>query len=297
MRLSRWLPVLIGLLLAAAACGPVVVDVELGLYQALVPSAEQIEIDVGQNLPGGFSALRDAGVDLVELRVDGDQASFLLDGVDTATRQVIERLQIQDSEGSGPFKAEKEVLILGGGPLTLAGLTITDPVIWPGSFDGSPVVTVKQRNADERGPGVSCGPDESCLLLTAGVDALGGYEDVNNPALDQNPIATIEVTDAGVEFILDSGETVRSGTASQSVTRGCGLSETATWEVPAAAGLALEDPVAIHTLCPTNPGASIQMVIMERSAIPVLAPLGPTTTDGEWCSASSDCLWFAPTEP
>ncbi len=286
-----------GLVLAAAGCGPVVVDVEMGVYQALVPSAEQIRIDAGQNLPGGFSVLRDAGVDLIQLRVDGDEVSFLLDGVDTATRQVIERLQIQDSEGSGPFKAEKEVLILDGGPLTLAGLTINDPVIWPGSFDGSPVVTVKQRDPNERGPGVSCGPDESCLLLTAGVDALGGYEDVNNPALDQNPIATIEVTDAGVEFILDSGETVESAEASRSATRACGLSETAIWDVPAAAGLALEDPVVVHTLCPTNPGASIQMVIMERSAIPVLAPLGITTTDGEWCSASADCLWFAPTGP
>ena len=105
MRLSRWLPIPMGLLLAAAACGPVVVDVELGLYQALVPSSEQIRIDAGQDLPGGFRVLRDAGVDLVELRVDGDEVSFLLDGVETATRQVSERLQIQDSEGSGPLKA------------------------------------------------------------------------------------------------------------------------------------------------------------------------------------------------
>ena len=54
--------------------------------------------------------------------------------------------------------------------------------------------------------------------------------------------------------------------------------------------------MTLHTLCPTNRGASIQMVIMERSAIPVLAPLG-ITTDGEWCPASVDCLWFAPTGP
>ena len=74
---------------------------------------------------------------------------------------------------------------------------------------------------------------------------------------------------------------------------GCGLSATASWDVPETVGLEFDDPVLIHTLCPSVPGASIQLVIMERDAVPVLASLSEAS-DGEWCQAGPACLWFVP---
>jgi hypothetical protein len=269
--------------------------VEPGVYRAIVPSVEQLDIDDGRGLPGGFGALREGGTDRLELRVGGDEVSFLLDGEDTAELPISDRLIVRDAEGSGPFKGEKEVLVLGGGPLVLDGLTIPDPVIWPGSFESSPVVTVKQMDPDERGPGVSCLPVEDCLLLTSGVEPNGGYEDANDPALDQNPIATIEVSDSFVEFVLDTGDRIRIGSADgRSTTGACGLSETAMWDVPAGVVSGLDDPVLVHTVCPSTPGAAIQLAIIERADIPILAPTGPAY-DGEWCLASPSCLLFAPT--
>lgn len=90
--------------------------VQPGSYSALVPSAGQLETDAGQELPGGFAALRNAGIETVELRIDDEEVTFLLDGTETATRRITDRVQITDSEGSGPFKAEKEILVLDSDP-------------------------------------------------------------------------------------------------------------------------------------------------------------------------------------
>lgn len=49
-----------------------------------------------------------------------------------------------------------------------------------------------------------------CLLLTSGVDPVGGYEDANNPALDENPIAMIEATATSIGFTLDADRTVET---------------------------------------------------------------------------------------
>lgn len=280
--------------LVVSACGrPVVYEVEDGLYGALVPSVEQFAADGARGLPGGFVLLREAGVNLVELVVESDEVTFRLDGGDVITRNVVERLVVRDSEGSGPFKAEKELLVLGRDPLVLGALSITEPVVWPGSFEGSPVITIKPRDPEERGPGVSCGADEPCLLLSAGADPSGRYEDMNNPELDENPVASIRVSEDFVEFTLDTGRQIRIDRSDESSVRSCGLSETSLWDVPDEVDLAMGDPVLLHTVCPTSPGGSIQLIIIERAAIPTLAPLG-TQTDGEWCSAAADCLWFAP---
>jgi hypothetical protein len=281
-------------LVVSSCSGPVVYEVDDGVYRALVPLDEQFEFDDARGIPGGFASLREAGIDLVELALEGDEVTFRLDGKEVVTRSVVDHLTVRDREGSGPFKAEKEVLVLDNNPLVLGGLSITEPVIWPGSFEGSPVITVKPRDPEERGPDVSCRADEKCLLLSAGADPTGRFEDVNDPELNENPIASIRVSDDFVEFTLDSGQQVRIGRSGESSTRACGLSETAVWDVPAEIDLAMDDPVLLHTLCPSSPGGSIQLIIIERAEIPVLAPLG-TETEEEWCSAGPDCLWFAPT--
>ncbi|NNF54239.1 MAG: hypothetical protein HKN03_07335 [Acidimicrobiales bacterium] len=278
----------------AAACGAAVVDVQTGSYSALVPTAEQLDTGAGQTLPGGFGSLRDAGIETIEVRVAEAEVTILLDGAETVTRRITDRVRITDAEGSGPFKAQKEVLVLDSGPLVLGELTIMEPVLWPGSFEESPIATLKEWDPDERGPGVSCGPDESCLLLTSSVSPIGSYEDSNNPELGQNPISTIEVTEATIEFFLDDGKVVTvETTGSRSTTQSCGLAETSVWDVPREIGLPLDDPVLIHTVCPSTPGEPIQLVIMERREIPLMAPFD-TTADGSWCPASSTCLWFAP---
>jgi hypothetical protein len=271
----------------------VVYEVDDGVYGALVPSDEQFAADSAPGIPGGFALLREGGINLVELAVEGDEVTFRLDGEDVVTRNVVDHLIVRDREGSGPFKAEKELLVLGNDPLVLGGLSITEPVVWPGSFEGSPVITVKPRDPEERGPGVSCRAEEMCLLLSSGVDPTGRYEDANNPELNENPVASIRVSDDFVEFTLDTGQQVRISRSDESLTRACGLSETSLWEVPAEVDLAMDDPVLIHTLCPSSPGGAIQLIIIERAEIPALAPLG-TETDEEWCSAGPDCLWFAP---
>ncbi|CAN5840711.1 hypothetical protein BH23ACT4_BH23ACT4_09490 [soil metagenome] len=278
---------------AASACGrPVAYEVDDGIYGALVPSVEQFAVDSAPSIPGGFGLLRDAGVNQVELALDGDEVTFRLDGRDVLTRSVVDRITVRDREGSGPFKANKELLVLGNDPLVLGGLSIIEPVIWPGSFEGSPVITVKPRDPEERGPDVSCRADEKCLLLSAGADPTGLYEDVNNPELNENPIASIRVSDDFVEFTLDTGQEVRTSRIEQSWTTACGLSETAVWDVPDEIDLAIDDPILLHTVCPSSPGGSIQLIIIERSEIPTLAPLDPKI-DG-WCSAGPDRLWLAP---
>ena len=283
---------LVGLGLSACG-GAVVYQVDNGTYRALVPSSDQLAVGNAQDIPGGFAVLRDSGIDGIELRIDGDEVSFLLDGIAAVTRQVVDRLELTDSEGSGPFKGRKEILVLGDGALVLGELSIAEPVIWPGSFDESPVITVKARDTEERGPVVSCRSDESCLLLSAGVDPIGRYENVNDPQLGESPITSIEVAGDFVEFTLRSGQQVRASRGDESFTGACGLSETPLWDVPAEIDLAMEDPILIHTVCPSTPGGSIQLTIMERAEIPLLAPLG-SAGDGDWCIPDFDCLWFAP---
>jgi hypothetical protein len=278
---------------AVACAGPVIGRVGDGTYRALVPSSEQFAADAAADIPGGFVVLRDAEIDEVEVSITGDDVTFRLNGVDAVTLRVMDRIEVRDSEGSGPFKAEKEVLVLGDAALVLGELIIVDPAVWPGSFEESPVVTIKPWNLDERGPGVSCGADEDCLLLSSGVDPTGRYENANDPSLDESPVASIEVADQFVEFTLDTGQQFRTSRESESSTRTCGLSATAEWDVPIEVGLGMADPVLVHTLCPSNPGAAIRLVIMERTEIPVLAPLS-TASDGEWCRAGPACLWFVP---
>jgi hypothetical protein len=293
--LRRWIGigfVLAGLVLSS--CGEsVIAGVDDGAYRALVPTTEQFAVDNARDIPGGFTVLRDAGINEVDLRVAGDEVTFRLDGADAVTRQVLDRLELTNREGSGPFKGKTEVLVLGDDALVLGELSIAEPVIWPGTFDESPVITVKPRDPEERGLGVSCGSNESCLLLSAGVDPIGRYENVNDPQLGESPIALIEVAGDFVEFTLRTGQQVRASRADESSTPACGLSETLLWDVPAEIDLAMEDPVLIHTLCPSTPGAATQLTIMERAEIPLLAPLG-SATDGEWCFPDVDCLWFLP---
>jgi len=279
--------------LVAGGCSTAIAVVDDGAYKALVPSTEQFAVDGARDIPGGFAKLRDAGIDQIEVRIEGDVVTIGLDGTDTVTRQVVDRLELTDSEGSGPFKAKKEVLVLGDEILRLGGLQIDEPVIWPGSFDEDPVITIKPWDSEERGPVVSCRVDEDCLLLSSGVDPVGSYENANNPELGENPIALIEVSDESVEFTLETGQRIRISRRDETITRACGLSETAVWDVPAEIGLAMDDPVLVHTVCPSNPGGSIQLVIMERTEIPVLAPLGSETL-GDWCLPGPACLGFAP---
>jgi hypothetical protein len=262
-------------------------------YHALVPSDAQFATESAKDIPGGFAMLRNSGISEIEVVVDGDEITIRTDRGDTTTRSVTERVVVQDSEGSGPFKAEKEVLVLGSDPLIVGDLIITAPVIWPGTFEGSPVITVKSQTDDDRGPGVSCGAEEACLLLSSGIDPIGRYEDANNPSLNENPIATIEVSDDSVEFTLHSGEVFKMGRTDETTTNACGLSETAAWDVPAAVGLAMEDPVLLQASCPSTAGDNY-LIIFERRAIPVLAPLGPEF-GGEWCLPGSKCLLFVPT--
>jgi len=281
--------------LALGSCrDSTVPGVAAGTYRALVPTAEQLTADVDDGIPGGFTPLRDDGVDEVEMLVDGDRVTFRLDGGMPILRAVQERRIVRDREGSGPFKGTKEVLVLGDAPLVLGQLTIDAPVIWPGSFEDSPVVTVKPAKPDERGPDVSCRADENCLLLSSGVDPAGTYEDADDPALGQNPVASIRISDDAIELSLDTGEQLRVDRTDRSSTRACGLAETSVWSVPADSFLAMDDPVLVHTLCPTGPGGVIQLVIISRADIPVLAPLDPARED-DWCATIPQCLRFAPT--
>lgn len=273
--------------------GPVIVDVDTGTYEALVPSAEQFAADLSNDIPGGFAFLRDADIDSVILLIEDDEVSFMIDGIAVATREVSERREVRDKEGSGPLKGSKSVLILGEDPLVIDGLSIDQPVVWPGSFEGSPVITVKPWNPNEHGPAISCSAVEHCLLLSAGVQPSGRYENVNDPEQNQSPITSIYVTDEFIEFTFPAEQKVRFSRTGELSNWVCGLSETVMWDVPAEVGLGMRDPVLVHTVCPSAPGSSIQLVIMERAEIPLLAPLS-NTADGNWCTGGPACLWFAP---
>ena len=284
--------ILAGFVLSACG-GAVVAQVDTGTYQALVPSIDQFAVANARDIPGGFAILRNTGIDRIEMRIDGGEVTFRVDGTDASTRQVVDRLELTDSDGSGPFKGKREVLVLGKETLVLGELSIAEPVIWPGTFDESPVITLKPRNPEERGRVVSCRADENCLLLSSGVDPIGRYENSYDPQLGMSPIASIEVTGEFIEFQLRTGQPIRTSRREESFTRACGLSETLLWDVPAEIDLAMDDPVLIHTVCPSQPGTATQLTIMERADIPVLAPFG-IATDGEWCIVDLDCLWFLP---
>lgn len=285
----------IAALVTASCGGATVTHVADGTYLSLVPSDAQFALDVDGALPGGLARLREDGVDRFEIGISGDEVFFRIDGIDTATRSIVDRVEITDREGSGPFKAKKQVLVLGDAPLVLGGLVINEPVIWPGSFETSPVITIKPRDPDERGPGVSCNADQPCLVVSSGVDPARSYADANNPELDENPIDSILINERSIDFSLDSGQQATISAGGGSVTRACGLSENRMWDLPAEIGLAIEDPVLIHTLCPSTPGAAIQLVIMDRSAIPILAPL-TEAREGDWCTPGPSCLLFVPTD-
>lgn len=279
----------------AGACGVGAVnEVADGTYLALVPTAAQVGLDTDGELPGGSVVLREGGIDRIEVEIDSERVTVRSDGTDTAELPVVERLEITDREGSGPFRAEKQILVLGDMPLVVGPLTIEEPVIWPGSFDGSPVIIITSRDPAARGPVVSCDADEPCLLLSSGVDPRGRYEDADDPALGDNPIESILIDDEQVRLTLDSGTDVAIPASSDASTVACGLSENPVWDLPASLGLAIDDPVLVHTLCPSAPGAATQLMIMDRAAIPLLAPLSEER-DGDWCSPGPACLRFVPT--
>ncbi len=281
--------------LVGAGCGAVGGnEVADGTYLMLVPSTDQLVLDADGALPGGAARLRAGGAGEVEVEVAGDQVSFRVDGADTATHDIVDRVEITDSEGSGPFRGRKQILVLGDGPLVLGGLVIDEPVIWPGSFEESPVITVKPRDPDDRGPGVVCDADQPCLVLSSGFDPAGSYADANNPDLDENPIDSIRIDDQSIDILLDSGEQITVPAGPGTVTRACGLSENRLWDLPVEIGLPIDDPVLVHTLCPSTPGAAIRLVIVDRTAIPILAPL-TEAREGDWCTPSPACLLFVPT--
>lgn len=278
--------------LVTASCGTAAVyQVQEGTYLSVVPSEEQFGVDADGALPGGVAQLRKEGVDRIEVDITGDQVLFRLDGTDTEALGIVERIDITDRAGSGPFTAKKQLLVLAD-TLVLGELVIDQPVIWPGSFEDSPVITIKPRTPDERGPGVSCRADEPCLILSAGVDPDGRYADANNPEFDNNPIDSILIEES-IDITLDTGKHVRFPAANGSFVQACGLSENRVWDLPTELGLDINDPVLVHTLCPSTPGAAIQLIIMDRSAVPLLAPL-TEEREGDWCAPGPDCLLFVP---
>jgi len=280
--------------LVAASCGAsAVYEVAEGTYSSQVPSEEQLRLDAEGSLPGGVAQLRDQGVDHIEVDITANQVTVRLDGTDTAAHRIVDRVDITDREGSGPLKASKQLLVLAD-TLVLGDLVINEPVIWPGSYEESPVITIKPRTPGERGPEVSCREDEPCLLLSSGIDPVGTYADANNPELNENPIESILIDEQSLDVTLDNGDHVTIPASSTSSTRACGLSENRVWDLPSELGLPIDDPVLIHTLCPTTPGAAIQLITMDRAAIPLLAPL-TEAREGDWCTPGPDCLLFVPT--
>ncbi len=282
----------VGLSLLTVACGGTsVVEVQPGTYEALVPTAEQFAADGTGAIPGGFGDLADTGIVRFRARVTSGEVAFDVDGVEDTSAPVTARINVGDREGSGPLRGTRQVLELDGSALRLGDLTIDSPVVWPGSYTGSPVITLKPHDPSERGPTVSCRSDESCLLLTLPPDPVGTYADANDPATKQNPLASVRITEDRVDFILDSGESFTVPGSPTVWSTACGIAETPMWEVPGELRLGFDDPVLVWTVCPTNPGAAIRLIMMERRSVPLLA----LTVDGsEWCEAGPRCLWFAP---
>ncbi len=286
------------LLLTAAGCGrPYLHAVDDGVYGALVPTTEQWADPRAEEVPGGFAALSADGAQRLVVRIAGDTVLFVLDGETAATRTVVERVNVVDSEGSGPFKAETQALTLGQEPLVLGSLQVSDPVIWnAGGYESTQVIAVKPWDPQERGPIVQCtAADEQCLELPLGEtlvgDPIGDYTDMNQPDTAQNPVAGITVTATDIVYTLDTGQEVRSTRDEESLVRACALRESAVWPVPAELGVAFADPVLVETRCPLPYGEAPSLTVMERSALPVLAPLAPNR-GGQWCEPAADCLWF-----
>ena len=282
----------------AAGCGSSYLHaVDDGVYGALVPTTEQWASERSDAIPGGFAALAADGAERVVMQIEGDTVTFELDGEIAATRTVVERRDIKDSEGSGPFKAETQVLALGDEPLVLGSLRISDPVIWyAGGYESTEVVAIKPWDPDERGPIVQCvAADEQCLELPVGEtlvgDPVGEYTDMNEPVSAENPVTGIRVTATDVVFTLDTGEEVRNSRDGEFLVRACAFWESAVWPVPAEVGVAFEDPVLVETHCPLPPGEAPSLTVMERAALPMLAPLAPDRA-GQWCQPGPECLWF-----
>lgn len=279
-------------------CGrPYLHAVDDGVYSALVPTTEQWADERSEGIPGGFSALSADGVERVVVRIEGDTVTFELDGESAVTRRVVQRRDVQDSEGSGPFKADTQVLALGEEPLVLGSLRVSDPVIWyAGGYDSTEVVAIKPWDPEERGPIVQCAAtEEQCLQLPVGElpvgDPIGDYTDMTDPSAAENPVTGIRVTATDVVYRLDTGQEVRSRREEESLIRACALWESAVWPVPAEVGLTFDDPVLVDTGCPLPSGEAPTLTVMERAALPVLAPLEPQW-GGEWCQPGPDCLWF-----
>ena len=281
----------------AAGCAPYLHAVDEGVYGALVPTPQQWADARSQDIPGGFAALAADGVDRVVVRIDGDTVTFELDRETAATRTVVERRDLQDREGSGPFKAETQALALGNEPLVLGSLRISDPVIWfAGGYEGTGVVAVKPWDPKERGPIAQCAAaDEHCLELPVGEvlvgDPIGDYTDMVDPGAAENPVSSIRVTAADIVYRLDDGQEVRSSREEESLVRACALSESAFWPVPAEVGVTVDDPVLVETSCPLPSGEAPSLTVMARAALPVLAPLSPQQ-GGQWCRPGPDCLFF-----
>ena len=142
-------------------------------------------------------------------------------------------------------------------------------------------------------PSSRAAPTRAACLLSLPIDPTGDYENANNPARNESPVVSLAVSQDTIEFTLTTGEKVSISRGGGSSTRACGLSENPVWDVPPDVDVPIDDPVLVSTVCPTNPGDAIQMIIMDRSAIPVLAPL-ILLGGGEWCEAGPACLWFAP---
>jgi hypothetical protein len=281
----------------AAGCSPYLHAVDDGVYGALVPTTEQWADERSEEIPGGFAALRADGAERVVVGIKGDTVTFELDGETAVTRAVVGRRNIQDSEGSGPFKAEAQALALGEEPLVLGSLRVSDPVIWyAAGYESTEVVAIKPWDPEERGPIVQCvAADKQCLELPVGEtlvgDPIGDYTDMNNPGAAENPLTGVRVTATDIVYRLDTGKEVRSSRQEEFLVRACALWESAVWPVPTEVGVAFDDPVLVETSCPLPSGDAPSLTVMERAALPVLAPLVPQR-GGEWCQPGPDCLWF-----
>lgn len=286
----------------ATGCGASLHSVDDGVYGALVPTTAQWADERSDAIPGGFAALAADGAGRVVVRIDGDNVTFELDGESVANRTVVERRAVKDSEGSGPFRSETQVLALGNEPLVLGSLSVSDPVIWnAGGDESTAVIAIKPWDPDERGPIVQCvAAADQCLQLPAGDtlvgDPTGDYTDMNDPTSAENPLADIRVTASDVVYTLDNGREVRTSRDDEFLVRTCAVRETAVWPVPADVGVAFDDPVLVETSCPLPYGEGSTLTVMERVALPVLAPLAPER-GGEWCQPGPDCLWFLDEEP